>query len=576
MHGLPPLITDLALILTTAGISLVLCRLLKQPIVIGYIIAGFLISPHVPFMPTIRDTHGITTWAEIGVIFLLFSIGLEFSYKKLAATGSHSFVVAFVKVLFVLGLGYFAGRLFNWSKADSLFLGGILSISSTAIIARTFEELDLKNTEFSNFVVAVLIYEDLFAIVLLALLSTFAITKTISGVELGQTIVQILFFVLLCFVLGLYFIPRIFKKITTSLTDETLLVISVGACLLMVAIANYVGFSVALGAFVMGSILSETHLSHKIEHVVAPLKYLFSAIFFVSIGMLINPQMIREHIGIILLISLITVVGKFISTLLGSVLAGKDLRTSVRSGMALAQIGEFSFIIAALGTQLQVTSEFLYPIAIAVSVITSILTPYMIKYSDRFYHRLNAKIPPQFAESLNQYSGAMQGQKVSTNFLSIFWEMYGLKILLNATLVISIGLLSKFLLLEIKKYADSTLWLDFTFFAVTVVLAFPFFWPILFGRSARSLRDLELSVEKAKAIHVGIIIGRSLIGALLITFIIGQFSSLGAISTLLLLGVALVSVPLSKYAESMYHYFERGFIENISRSDELDESDESV
>lgn len=565
MQHIPPLIFDLALILTTAGVSLVLCRLLKQPIVIGYIVAGFLISPHFPFLPTIRDTDGISTWAEIGVIFLLFSIGLEFSYKKLAAIGKHAFAVALVKVLFVLGLGYFVGRLFNWSPVDSMFLGGLLSISSTAIIARTFDEMKIRNTDFSNFIFGVLIIEDLFAIVLLGFLSTFAITKTISGPELGHTMVQISFFVVLCFVLGLYFVPRMFKRITATLNDETILVISVGACLMMVALASYVGFSAALGAFVMGSILSETHLSRNIERVIQPLKYLFSAIFFVSIGMLINPALIVEHFWMILLVSLLTIVGKFISTLLGATLAGKDLRTSVRAGMTLAQIGEFSFIIATLGIQLKVTSPFLYPIAIAVSVITSFLTPYMIRGSDPVYLWLKKKIPPAFDKSLQTYSQALQDNRFSTNFFSIFWEMYGIKILLNATLIVSIGLFSKLILNELRPYVENAMMLEFSVFAVTILFALPFFWPILFGQSARSMRDLEISYEKAKAIHVGIIICRSFIGALLITFIIGQFSSLGAISTLLLLGVAIVSFPLSKYAEALYHYFEKGFIENIKK-----------
>lgn len=568
MDHIPPLIIDLALLLTTAGVSLVICRLLNQPIVIGYIVAGFFASPHFPFLPSVRDLNGISTWAEIGVIFLLFSIGLEFSYKKLAEVGKNATAVAFVKVLFVLGLGYFVGRLFGWSQSDSVFLGGILSISSTAIIARTFEEMKVKNTNFSNFIFGVLIIEDLFAIILLGFLSTFAITKSISGPELGQNLLQLLFFILLCFVMGLYFVPRVFKQISPTLNEETILVISVGACFVMVVIATYVGFSAALGAFVAGSILSETHLSHKIEKVTNPLKYLFSAIFFVSIGMMIDPKIVIEHFWIILFISFVTIVGKFIGTLLGAILVGKTLRTSVKSGMALAQIGEFSFIIATLGIQLKVTSLFLYPIAITVSVITSLLTPYMIRWSDPFYNWLNLRLPPAFAESLRAYSTALQDKRISNNFFSIFWEMYGIKLLLNTTVIVSIGVFSKFILNELYPYTDNRMVLEMTVFAITILFALPFFWPILFGQSARSMRDLEISFERAKAIHVGIIIVRSLIGALLITFIIGQFSSLGAVSTLLLLGVAIISFPLSKYAEALYHFFERGFIENIKKKDD--------
>jgi monovalent cation:H+ antiporter-2, CPA2 family len=568
MYHIPPLITDLALILMTAGFSLIACRLLKQPIVIGYILAGLLVSPHFPFMPSIRDTTSMNIWAEIGVIFLLFAIGLEFSYKKLASIGKHAFPVALIKVAFILGLGYFAGRMFNWSTTDSIFLGGLLSISSTAIIARTFEDLDYKKSPFTHFVFGVLIIEDLFAIVLLVFLSTFAITQTFSGTELATTLTKLFFFIILCFVLGLYFVPIFFRKIKRTLNDETTLVLSVGACLMMVAVATYVGFSPALGAFVMGSILAETHLSHSIERVIAPLKYLFSAIFFVSIGMLIQPTIIMEHWLLIIIISIITIVGKFISTLIGSILSGQDLKTSVQTGMTLAQIGEFSFIIATLGTELKVTSPFLYPIAIAVSVITSFLTPYLIVWSDPVYRWLSSKLTPEFEQSLNSYSMTLFDKRSSTNFVSIFWEMYGLKIVLNATLIISIALFfSKFILLELRQYTTHTMRLELVVLVVTLLIALPFFWPILFGRPAKSMGELDISFEKAKAIHVGIIICRSFISVLLISFIIGQFSSLAAISSLLLLGVSIIYFPLSRYAETLYHFFERGFIENLKKKD---------
>ncbi|MCB9073616.1 MAG: cation:proton antiporter [Bdellovibrionaceae bacterium] len=568
MYHIPPLITDLALILMTAGFSLVACRLLKQPIVIGYILAGVLVSPHFPFMPSIRDTSSMNVWAEIGVIFLLFAIGLEFSYKKLASIGRHAFPVALIKVLFVLGLGYFAGRLFEWSTADSLFLGGLLSISSTAIIARTFEDLRYKESPFTHFVFGVLIIEDLFAIVLLVFLSTFAITQTFSGVELATTLTKLLFFIILCFVLGLYFVPTFFRKLKKTLNDETTLVLSVGTCLMLVAIATYVGFSPALGAFVMGSILAETHVAHNIEKVVAPLKYLFSAIFFVSIGMLIDPALIAQHWMMILIISIITIIGKFISTFLGSIMSGQDLQTSVKSGMTLAQIGEFSFIIATLGMELKVTSSFLYPIAIAVSVITSFLTPYLINWSDPVYRWLSSKIPPAFEQSLNNYSKTVYEKSSSTNFIAIFWDLYGLKIILNSTLIISIGLFfSKFILFELKKYTTHTMRLELGMLLITLIIALPFFWPILFGRPAKSMAKLNISFEKAKAIHVGIIICRSFISVLLISFIIGQFSSLAAVSSLLLLGVSIIYFPLSRYAETLYYFFEKGFIENIKKKD---------
>ena len=404
MAHLPHLVTDLGIILAAAGITTVLFKMLKQPLVLGYIIAGLLVGPHLPLFPTIHEIENIQIWAEIGVIFLLFSLGLEFSFKKLVTVGGASSVMAFVEIVTMLLLGYMTGQLLGWSTMDSIFLGGILSISSTTIIVRAFNELGVKSQRFAGLVFGVLIVEDLVAILLLVLLSTLAVSQQFAGTEMLAAVLKLAFFLVVWFLAGIFLIPTLLKRLGRFMNDETLLIVSLALCLLMVILAAQVGFSPALGAFIMGSILAETTKAEKIEHLITPVRDLFGAIFFVSVGILINPAMIVEYAGPIALISAITVLGKVFSITGGGLLAGQGLRTSIQSGMSVTQIGEFSFIIATLGLTLNVTSEFLYPIAVAVSAITTFTTPYMIRLSEPLYRTVESALPEQWKVLLNRYS----------------------------------------------------------------------------------------------------------------------------------------------------------------------------
>ena len=359
MIHLPVLIADLGLILAAAGVTTLLFKKIKQPLVLGYILAGVLVGPYIDFMPTVTDHKSITIWAEIGVIFLLFSLGLEFSFKKLVKVGGSASITAIVEVVFMLLIGFGVGKMLGWSTMDSIFLGGILSVSSTTIIIRAFEELGVKHKKFAGLVFGVLIVEDLVAILLLVLLSTLAVSQQFAGTEMLISILKLAFFLVLWFLGGIFLIPTFLKATKKLMNDETMLIVSLALCLVMVLLAVKVGFSPALGAFIMGSILAETTQAEKIEHLTKSVKDLFAAIFFVSVGMLIDPSILLEYALPIVAVTLATVLGKLISSTLGALLSGQPLKTSVQAGMSLAQIGEFSFIIATLGLTLKVTSDFL-------------------------------------------------------------------------------------------------------------------------------------------------------------------------------------------------------------------------
>lgn len=406
MLHLPPLIEDLALILAAAGVVTLLFRRFHQPTVLGYIIAGFLVGPYFPFFPTISDAANVKIWAEIGVIFLLFALGLEFSFKKLVRVGGAASLTATVEVVAMAVIGFTTGKLFGWNNMDSLFLGGILSISSTTIIIRAFEEVGVKGRGFVNLVFGVLIVEDLIAILLLVLLSTIAISQTAAGTEMFLAIGKLLFFLILWFLAGVFLLPTILSRLRRLLTEETLLVVSLGLCFVMVYLTTHAGFSPALGAFIMGSLLAETAEGKRIEHTIKSVKDLFAAIFFVSVGMLIDPQVLAKFAVPIAVITFVTILGKTLSTALGVLLSGKSLRHAIQSGLSLAQIGEFSFIIAGLGLTLKVTSDFLYPVAVGVSAVTTFTTPYMIKSADRIYRHLEASLPSKWLRILAAYNQA--------------------------------------------------------------------------------------------------------------------------------------------------------------------------
>lgn len=404
MAHLPLLITDLALILGAAAVVTLLFKWLKQPLVLGYIIAGFFVGPYFNLTPSVIDKENVKTLAEIGVIFLLFSLGLEFSFKKLMRVGGSASITALIEIVFITVAGYFLGWAMGWSTMDSLFLGGMLASSSTTIILRAFEEMGLKTKKFAGIVFGVLIVEDIVVILLMVLLSTMAVSRMFEGAEMLLTVFKLSFFLVLWFVAGIFLLPTLLKKAKKLLNDETLLILSLGLCLGMVVLATQVGFSAELGAFVMGSIIAETTSAEKVEHVLKPVKDLFGAIFFTSVGMMIDPKAMVEYAQPIIWVTVLTLFGKFLSTTLGAIISGQPLKQSVQVGSSMAQIGEFAFIVASLGLSLGVTSAFLFPVAVGASAITTFTTPYLIKSSGIFYQWITKLLPESILVNLNKYS----------------------------------------------------------------------------------------------------------------------------------------------------------------------------
>nr|WP_315024272.1 cation:proton antiporter [uncultured Aminipila sp.] len=410
MGHLDILIRDLALILAVASIITIIFKKIKQPLVLGYILAGFLTSANFSIFPTIIDVENINLWAELGVIFIMFALGLEFSFHKIANIGGSAIVTAATVITSMVFIGYGAGLAMGWGQMDSIFLGGMLSMSSTMIILKAYEELKLKTKKYAQLVLGTLVIEDVVAIFMMIVLSTISVSKDVSGIELGSEIGKLLLYLILWLLLGIYLIPTVLKKADKYLNDETLLIVSLGLCLAMVVIANYMGFSSALGAFLAGSILAGTVKAERIEDLVKPIKDLFGAIFFVSVGMLVNPDLILQYIGPIIILTFVTIVGQMVFSSIGVLLSGQSLRTAVGTGMSMVQIGEFSFIIASLGNSLGVTSHFLYPIVVSVSVITTFTTPMFIKKIDSAYSIISRRLPKRTLKAIKQYTSEKQNE----------------------------------------------------------------------------------------------------------------------------------------------------------------------
>ena len=428
MSELPELVQDLALILVVAGFVTLLFKKLKQPLVLGYIVAGFLVSPHMSYTMSVVDKDDIQTWADIGVIFLLFSLGLDFSIKKILKMGASPIIAACTIIFSMMLLGVIVGHSFGWKEMDCIFLGGMVAMSSTTIIYKAFSDMGLTQQGFASTVMSVLILEDILAIVMMVMLSTVASGNSPDGVQLLGSIMKIGFFLVLWFVVGLFAIPLFLRSVRKILNSETLLIVSLGFCCLMAVISTQVGFSAAFGAFVMGSILAETVEADKIIRLVDPVKNLFGAIFFVSVGMLVKPDVIVEYAIPILLLVITILVGQALFGTLGYLLGGQTLKNAMRCGFSMAQVGEFAFIIATLGKSLGVISEFLYPVVVAVSVITTFLTPYMIRAAEPCYNVLVKHLPKRWVRRLTHIQTNNAGESASTNNL---WKVLMKKMIFN-------------------------------------------------------------------------------------------------------------------------------------------------
>jgi len=565
MH-LPPLISDLALILGAAGVMTLIFKMIKQPVVLGYILAGFLVSSHFTFFPSVSQPQNISIWAEIGVIFLLFGLGLEFSFKKLLKVGPSASVTALVEVVLMGGIGFFVGKYLGWSYFDCLFLAGILSISSTTIIIRAFDELGIKTQKFATLVFGVLVVEDLLAIVILVLLTTFSLTQQFAGDQVVLSLLRLGFFLSLWFLAGIYLIPTFLKRIQNHINNEMMLVISLALCLFMVTLSVKAQFSPALGAFVMGSILAETAYAEKIEHLIASVKDLFGAIFFVSVGMLINPSVLIEYKWLILGLTGVTIVGKVFSTALGALLSGQALKPSVKAGLSLAQIGEFSFIIATLGITLKVTSSFLYPVAIAVSALTTFTTPYLIKYSNHVYEALDHMLPEKLKDTLNRYSSSTETLQ-TTNHWKMLLKSYAVFILTYGvvlTALASLGL--KFISPWIFTLITQPNWAATLVAAIILSAMLPFLWALAF-RPINSLSYKQLWVNQRvnRGPLVLLELGRIGLAIFFISAILYE-----TLSTVLAVGsglglVATMLFIFSKRLQAFHNRLEKRFFNNLNQ-----------
>lgn len=452
-------IQDLAVIMLIAGVVTVVFHRLKQPVVLGYIVAGIIIGPYTPPVQLVQDRHTVQILAELGVVFLMFSLGLEFSLKKLSKVGATAFVAALAEIGLMIWIGYEIGRFFGWSNMDALFLGAMLAISSTTIIIKALDELGMKQERFAQLIFGILIVEDILAIGIIALLSSVALSGEIDAADVFSTVGKLSLFMIVSLVLGLLMVPRLLSYVARSQSNEMLLITVLGLCFGFCLLVLKLEYSVALGAFMIGAIMAEARQLHTIERLIEPVRDMFSAIFFVTIGLLFNPAVVVEYALPIAMITLAVVIGKVLTCSLGAFVAGNDGRTSMRVGMGLAQIGEFSFIIATLGLTLKVTSEFLYPIIVAVSAITTLLTPYLIRLADPVSASLAGSVPRPVAGALGRYALWLQSLHPNDEralLASIVFRI-SLQVLVNCALVAAAFLAGAYLMGVVE--ADLTFWI---------------------------------------------------------------------------------------------------------------------
>lgn len=572
MNHLPTLISDLALIMVCAGIITVLFKRLKQPVVLGYILAGIIVGPHFALLPTATDKENIHIWADIGVIFLLFSLGLEFSFKKIVNVGKSAIITASANILFMLLIGYHVGLALGWSTTESLFLGGMISMSSTTIIIKAFEELNLKGQKFTDLVFGVLVVEDVVGILLLVLLPTISLGKNVDGLALFISSGKLVFFLILWFITGVYLVPTFLKKVIYLLNDELLLLVSMALCLGMVWIATSVGFSAALGAFIMGSILAETDEAERIECTIKPVKDLFGAVFFVSVGMLVDPYMFVEYIIPILIITFVVMVGKILLSTFGFLLSGNRLETSILCGFSLAQVGEFAFIIASTGMAIGVLGDYVYPTIVAVSVVTTFTTPLMIKSAKPFYNVVHKLLPQRWKEYLSTHTTSKKDTNAEEElwkqlFKKYFFKLCIASIILIAIINISFYVLQPFLIKHLPvRLADLTATL------LTLAAMSPFLQGLLTVNS--DLARIYLTLwHKRLTNRLPLILCTILRMAVIVIFImvvINHLFTKDFYITYALMGLVIAILYKSTWLSKKYRNIERQFLSNLYRYKDKD------
>ena len=571
MAEIPFLVKDLALILMVAGIVTIIFKKLKQPLVLGYIVAGFLVSPHMLYTMSVIDETDIKTWADIGVIFTLFSLGLDFSFKKIVKMGASPIIATVVIVFFMMMLGISIGHGFGWSKMDCIFLGGMLAMSSTTIIYKAFDDMGLRQQKFAGMVMSVLILEDILAIVMMVMLSAIAGGNNPDGEQMIGSVIKIAFFLVLWFIVGIFAIPLFLRSVRKLINNETLLIVALGLCCGMAVLSTKVGFSSAFGAFVMGSILAETIEAEKIIKLVEPVKNLFGAIFFVSVGMLVDPKILIEYaIPILALVGSI-LIGQAIIGTIGFMLGGESLKSAMRCGFSMAQIGEFSFIIASLGLSLGVISNYLYPVVVAVSVITTFLTPYMIRLATPTYQVMEKHLPKRLINILNHFAMSHPSTTQQSKWKSLLRQMLINTVAYSILTAAVIALMFTFVLpftrslfpgWKLHWYANAITGI------LTLVLIAPFLRAIIMKKNhSNEWKRLwvESSINRIPLLFT--IVVRFVI-ALAFIFYICNYLTRFTDALMIIIGIAVVSLMIaSRWTKKRSIKMERLFIHNLRSRD---------
>ena len=572
MAEIPHLIQDLALILMVAGLVTLLFKKLRQPLVLGYIVAGFLVSPHMPYLMSVVDKADIQTWADIGVMFLLFSLGLDFSFKKILKMGMAPVIAAITIIFCMMALGTGVGTLFGWSRMNCLFLAGMLAMSSTTIIYKALDDLGLRQQRFAGLVMSVLILEDVLAIVMMVMLSTIARGANPDGSMMIESVGKIVFFLVLWFVVGIFLIPPFLRKTRRLMNDETLVVVALGLCCAMAVLSTTVGFSSAFGAFVMGSILAETIEADKITMVVEPVKNLFGAIFFVSVGMLVDPAILVSYAVPILVLVLTILVGQAIFGTMGFMLSGQPLKTAMRCGFSMAQIGEFAFIIASLGLSLRVISDFLYPVVVAVSVITTFLTPYMMKAAIPCYEFMERRLPRKWIRRLDHMGAIHHTTQTENNHWRALLKAMGWNVVIYSILSVAVVAIMLSLFLPFMRRLlpgwELHWWANGITGILTVAMISPFLRSMIMKKNhSEEFKALWTESRLNRLPLIFTVLVRVAIGAGFIFYICNYLSRF---QNALIITIALVVILLMALSRRLKHRsirLERLFVQNLRSRD---------
>ena len=570
MAELPELVKDLALILVVAGTVTLLFKRLKQPLVLGYIVAGFIVSPHMPYTMSVIDRADVQTWADIGVIFLLFSLGLDFSFKKILKMGAAPVIASLTIIFCMMLIGVTVGHSFGWSQMDCIFLAGMLAMSSTTIIYKAFDDMGLRQQHFASLVMSVLILEDVLAIVMMVMLSAVATGSNPDGGEMIGSVLRIGFFLILWFVVGISLIPMFLRSVRKLISEETLLVVSLGLCCLMAVISTQVGFSSAFGAFVMGSILAETVEAEKIIKVVEPVKNLFGAVFFVSVGMLVEPAILVEYALPIAVIVLAILLGQSLFGSFGYLLSGQTLKTAMRCGFSMAQIGEFAFIIASLGLSLGVIGKFLYPVVVAVSVITTFLTPYMIRASEPCYNMLERRLPTSWISTLNHITlSHPSGKGAKNNWKNLLKQMTVNTVIYTILSVTVVALMLSLFLPFIRHLLIGWHWTaNFICGALTVLMISPFLRAMVMKKNHSE--EFKALWAESRINHLPLIFTIIVRVVIASSFVFYICNYLSRFANALIIAIAVAVVLLMIMSRSLKHSsirLERMFVQNLRSRD---------